>query len=244
MFCSGLAGDLSRPVHLLPVRSTSNRPTSNECTYLSLRFLLWSHYTAFLVKAPAISLTPVRAAIILFCLWHMAAVALYALPDGARDPLTQHLRFRLQPLIRPYILLFSQWQQWNIFSPDPLRRVTTYTVEIDRGEQWHTLTAITPEAVPWLRHSDTFKLIDRLLSGPASTIPAIDHFLRMHCTQHGLPPGTHLRLVYHTAVLPLPANVLAPAQWRALRQQLMPMDGSEILCGWPGAGIGRSFPSS
>lgn len=68
-----------------------------------------------------------QALIVAFCLWHMTGVALYVIPGSMRahSPLIGAVR----SLTDPYVLMTSQWQQWNIFSPDPLRRVSTFRVE-------------------------------------------------------------------------------------------------------------------
>lgn len=187
------------------------------------------------------SLTLPRAAIILFCLWQIAAVGAYALPDAAKDPLAVWLRGNVQPIVRPYILLTSQWQQWNIFSPDPLQRVTTYSVEVDHGDAWGTLQTWSPQTVSALQHAHIFKMLGRLLEGTSPTLPLIEHFLRVQCDDFNLPPGTHLRLAYQNGVLPRPMHVFSVRSWVAVRAPLHTIPGSEILCGWPGIGIPRTF---
>src|SRR5687768_11713294 len=83
-----------------------------------------------------------RSAIISFVLWHMFAVVVYALPHDADDRLNTWIRSELKPIVRPYILLTSQWQQWNLFSPDPLRRVTAYDIQRNDREGWTTIKVI------------------------------------------------------------------------------------------------------
>ncbi len=68
-----------------------------------------------------------QALIVAFCLWHMTAVALYVVPGALKtrwSPIGE-----IRSLTDPYVLMTSQWQQWNIFSPNPLRRVSTFRVE-------------------------------------------------------------------------------------------------------------------
>lgn len=194
------------------------------------------------MKAHGTTLSPTRAAIILFCLWHMAAIALYALPDAARDPLTVSLRTTLQPIIRPYVLLFSQWQQWNLFSPDPLRRIVTYRVEIDRGDRWEPIRTIEPGVYSTFRHASEFKFLGRLLEGARTTFPLVARFLERQCGELDLATGSHVRLTYLVSVLPLSRESLSVEQWGHLSVPVEIIPGSETLCGWPAhAGTYRPF---
>lgn len=189
---------------------------------------------------PVLSLSQVF--IIAFCLFHIAAVAVYSLPDAARDSVTNALR-TLQPYVRPYILLTSQWQQWNLFSPDPLRRTVTYAVEREQQGMWAEIAVFDPRSVSIFRHATEFKFLGRLLEGGKDQLPLIEHFLRAQCDAHLLPSGTHLRLVYRHAMIPVPGRALTPGEWAGLSLPVESFVGSEILCGWPtSTSLLRTFP--
>ncbi len=174
----------------------------------------------------------------------MAAVGLYALPTEARDPMTMWAKQTLQPIVQPYILLTSQWQQWNLFSPDPLQRVVTYGIDLDRDGRWERIRSFTPGMESTFRHAAQFKLFGRLLEGNANTLPLVDRFLQLQCVEYHLAAGSRIRLVYHWYILPHPPRALSIAEWSQLHPQPMTFIGSEILCGWPsGTGIYRAFSS-
>ncbi len=188
---------------------------------------------------PILSLS--QTLIIVFCLWHLAAVAIYSLPDAANDGFSKGVR-SLQPVVRPYILLTSQWQQWNLFSPDPLRRTVTYVVEREEQSGWTQLESFDPTDASFFRHATEFKFLGRLLEG-SGQLPLVEHFLRQQCDTHLLPSGTHLRLVYLHSMLPIPRRSLTPGEWANLPLPVTAFAGSEILCGWPpSSGLLRAFP--
>lgn len=179
-----------------------------------------------------------------FCVWHMAAVALYALPAVARDPLTLSLRRTLLPIVRPYVLLTSQWQQWDLFSPDPLGRVTTYAVDAERDGAWQRIETITPSTYSVFRHGTQFKLLMRLLEDYAAQSLLTERFLQSTCTQHALAPGTRVRLAYLWYLLPMTDLPLSLGAWERFAPAVNTFTGSEVLCGWPlGSGIFRPFSS-
>ena len=171
-----------------------------------------------------------RLTLIAFCLWHMTAVALYALPSDAKDPLTAQLRASISPLTRPYVLLFSQWQQWNMFAPDPLTTITEYGIEKKDGGQWTELARLQLGSFPWWRHTAQFKLLDRLLNRTDSLKPLREHFLASFCTEEDLPSGTTLLLTYYTATLPEEDHVESVSFWEAWKPQWHSSPDVTIVC--------------
>lgn len=190
------------------------------------------------------SLSPLRSAIIIFCLWHMAAVGVYAIPTDATGAIPGWLRANVQPHVYPYILMTSQWQQWNLFSPDPLRRVMVYAVEADRGGTWEPVVTLGPGAFSTWRHAAELKYLGRLLEGGENQLPLVERFLHVQCREYRLRPGTHLRLVYHWYVIPWLENPLSVSAWQNVVPNWSSSIGSEILCGWPvGTGVLRPLSS-
>lgn len=91
----------------------------------------------------------------LFCAWHMLAVSLYLMPE------TDATR-ALKNLTSPYVLLLSQWQQWNIFSPDPLRTSTAYRIEIKKDGKWEAVQVIDYAHLHWYERAKELKVLERL----------------------------------------------------------------------------------
>ena len=189
---------------------------------------------------PVLSLS--QTFIIVFCLFHMIAVAVYSLPDAARDEVTYALR-RLGPVIRPYMLLTSQWQQWNLFSPDPLQRSVTYRIEKEDKKGWSAVTTVDPRTASVFRRAAEFKVLNRLLEGGKPQLPLVANFLQQECTSHALPAGTHVRIVYVSTMIPVPRHPLSFTDWHNLYAPEKEFIGSETLCGWPlESSLLRAFP--
>ena len=114
-----------------------------------------------------------------FFVLHVTAIGLYAIPMNTQDTTAKFLRDTvLQPFI-PYILSTSQWQQWNLFSPDPLRRVTRYYIQQKtEDDRWATLASFTPETYSLWRHANHFKLFIDMLEVDQDTYraPIAAHF--------------------------------------------------------------------
>ena len=145
-----------------------------------------------------------HALVIAFCLWHMLAIGIYAMPWNARDAISPKIRSTMNRVLAPYTLSFSQWQQWDLFSPDPLRRVSWYRVDratADGG--WESVARIGPDAYPWWRHGTYAKLLLNLFEQDTDLYrPAIANLAVQHvCTDHQLEPGTELRLTYEGYVV-------------------------------------------
>lgn len=161
------------------------------------------------------SRTIARTAIILFCLWHMTAVAAYSVSESwGVAPLTA-IRKVAYPFVRGYMFMTSQWQQWNLFSPDPLRRVSRYRV------QWWKNGELQEE--PWLdeglsyhRKAHLTKTLRRLEEQGHNT-PMLLRFLAIGCRERQLPPGTMIRLERAYYILPQPKKPLRIAEWRTYK---------------------------
>ncbi len=121
--------------------------------------------------------------IVLFCLWHMAAMGAYAVPDPAEDPVSMWIRERVQPWVRPYAYALSQWQQWNLFSPDPMRRETEYVIQAvtaTGSERPRTITDLGPRMLPWWRSNDEMTSIRKIEDYENSAV-FLEHYLSSYC---------------------------------------------------------------
>ena len=154
-----------------------------------------------------------------FFVWHATALALFSIPLETQDPLARLLRDHALKPFQSYVLLTSQWQQWNLFSPDPLRRVSRYTLEYQTPQgSWEVLEEITPSTYPWWRMSTHSKLWISMLEGDQPTYhkDVVHHYLGMRCAAHRLPPGTLVRMNYHQYFVQIAETALAataPSPW-------------------------------
>ncbi len=145
--------------------------------------------------------------IVLFCLWHMAAVSLYSLSfidlpsiNAADRPIWR--------IFRPYLLATSQWQQWNMFAPDPLRRVTDF--RFSKLESDNTWIALDPYAFS----ADYELKLMRRMEDDALLIPARHLLLTQVCEAYSLPMGTVVRLEKVVRLLPYTQPRFGRAFWK------------------------------
>ncbi len=135
-----------------------------------------------------------KACISAFCLWHMAAVGLYLLPDNLPWPTPT-----LKNITKPYMLFFSQWQEWGMFSPNPLRVVPQYSVELDELNSHEVLLRLFPEHLPWWRRAKELKILEHQnmwdVFGPL--------YLHSLCLELPNAANHQIRLVRNSYVLPL-----------------------------------------
>lgn len=142
--------------------------------------------------------------IVLFCLWQMFAVAVYAIPREAMDNFSIAMRTLLIPVVTPYMLATSQWQLWNLFSPDPLRRVDYERIEAFRHGAWFPVATISPNDYSIWRHATYSKLFANVFNEfDKSLSPAQIRLMQLlACKPYDLPAGTMIRLVYEYYVIP------------------------------------------
>lgn len=131
---------------------------------------------------------------IAFCLWHMTAVAAYLLP-----PDKDALYGNIQQLTVPYVRLLSQWQKWDIFSPNPLRRNSVYRIERDAGDRWETAMILDFEHLRWYERSKELKVLGRLQDSWSVLLP---NYLLSLCPRIPDVQGTEVRLVVDRTILP------------------------------------------
>jgi hypothetical protein len=144
----------------------------------------------------------------------MTAVAAYSIStDWKIAPLT-YVRNTTVPRVRGYLLTTSQWQQWNLFSPDPLRRVSRYRVQAKKGNGEWQEAAWLDEGLSYHRKANITKTLRRLEEqGHNSAI--LLRFLSIACKERELPPGMLIRVQRSYYVLPNPPRPLRLAEWRA-----------------------------
>lgn len=172
--------------------------------------------------------------ITLFFFWHAVSIALYAIPSLAGDPLSNFLRLQAVPIVRSYILWTSQWQQWNLFAPDPLRRVTHYHLQrLDLvSDAWIDVAIFRPGSFLWWKHATRFKILDRIfdLEERDRKIPLQKHFLQKMCREFNLPPLTSIRILFRYYVIPQTPKLTSFSWWRTWQPTWFPIEGTSLSC--------------
>lgn len=154
-----------------------------------------------------------QCCIVIFCLWHMFAVLVFAIPRESRDSFSMNVRAVLLPVVTPYMYTTSQWQLWNVFAPDPLQRITLYRVEEQTADGWSVVDTIKPGSYAWWRHANYFKYTENVLG--SSNEGAQAQFLIQECTQRNIAPHTLLRLSQYSSTIPTPPHPGSMAFWNA-----------------------------
>lgn len=128
------------------------------------------------------------------CLWHMFAIAVYLLPTNIEGTLGS-----MRQKSAPYVLSLSQWQKWDIFSPNPLRRNSVYRIERNAGDRWETAMILDFHHLPWHQRAKELKVLGRLQDSWKALLP---DYLMSLCSRIPGGPGTDVRLLVATTVLP------------------------------------------
>ncbi|MBI3336239.1 hypothetical protein HYZ98_01585 [Candidatus Peregrinibacteria bacterium] len=172
--------------------------------------------------------------ITLFFFWHAGAVAIYAIPSIVSDPVSVFLRSHASSIVRPYVLLTSQWQQWNLFAPDPLRRVTHYHFQrLDPvRDVWVDIAVFRPGAFLWWKHATRFKILDRVfdLDERDRKTPLQKHFLEKMCREFNLPSSTSVRMLHRYYVIPHIPELTSFSWWRTWQPAWSFMEGTSLSC--------------
>lgn len=172
-----------------------------------------------------------RLVLVLVLIWHMFAVAIYSIPRDAKDVFATWTRIDLLPTVTPYMYATSQWQLWNIFAPDPLRRVTSYRIEIQKNGVWEPLITIGPDSYSIFRHATRMKLMGNMLDEFSNNRAAIaGRFLTLLCSEHNVPSGTSIRLTYDFYVLPYLTQPQTAEWWSNWQPQYNSNIGFTTTC--------------
>lgn len=159
-----------------------------------------------------------------FCLWHMVAIAAYLIPGNATFPVLSYwlpgianlpwMHGVINPIKQatsPYVLITSQWQIWDIFSPNPLRRVSMHRIDARMPDgRWETVRQLDPLSIPWPIRVKELKILGRLEEdGWRNAVPT---YLAAHCSMEHLS-AMDIRLHVVRYVIPLPAEARAGGGW-------------------------------
>jgi hypothetical protein len=143
-----------------------------------------------------------RPLLILFLLWHMAAVAAWSVPEVASDPVARFVRATVTPLVRPYILLTSQWQQWNLLAPDPPSTTFALLLIVTEGKSVRRIAFPPAELNRFTRWNER-NVLGNILDDGQGNQPLLESYLRSLCGALWLKPAARLRLLVrsHATVL-------------------------------------------
>ena len=170
-----------------------------------------------------------RAFVITFCLWHMVAIVVYGWPGVGPEFMNQTAN-SIKPHIRPYMLVTSQWQKWNLFAPDPLRRVTEYILEVQQGDYWTARSALRPGKVSWWRRAHELKLARRLEQADE---PMQERYVHLLCWEQGIEPGTNVRFLRRYHVIPSSLVPRSIAWWKSFQPTWKTKTMIETTCPSP-----------
>lgn len=154
----------------------------------------------------------IKVCIALFCIWHMSAIFIYSLFNVDEVPVLAWAESK-RPYIRPYILITSQWQRWNLFSPDPLRRVIELDIEILYNNEWQRLMTIDEDAVSWWQRAPELKTIRRMEDDNMQ--PLQERYLHDICKRKSLAEGTVIRMTKQWFIIPKHEKTLSAEWWNA-----------------------------
>lgn len=144
-----------------------------------------------------------KTGIALFCLWHMIGVGVFSLPVDSKNVVKEWMFAHVAPITRPYMLITSQWQQWNLFAPNPLRRIVFYRIERENIDgEWAYVDSINQTSfTPW-RHSVRFKLYSQVLEEDTSRPELAEQAAQVLCDEYGMEDGTHIRIWHELTIIP------------------------------------------
>lgn len=171
-----------------------------------------------------------KVAIAVFCLWHMAAIGIYSLVNVQDIPVLSWLD-RHRDIVSPYVLSTSQWQRWNLFSPDPLRRVIALDIQRMNNGQWHTYKTVDEHHVGWWQRAPELKIIRRMED--ENMQPLQTQYLTDICRREFLPRGTRLRMVKRWFIIPKNDTTQTGTWWHAWEPEWFDMQMTETVCPSP-----------
>lgn len=144
-----------------------------------------------------------KAGVAMFFFWHAGVIAIGTIPQHDAGAVSTALLTHAVPVVQPYLLLTSQWQNWDLFSPDPMRRMSRYRIEARvKGEpQWRILKTIEP-ASDRLWRSDEFAFWQRLEDGGPGTEELWRRTAQSLCEPLGLSDDSLIAIVVEYTILP------------------------------------------
>ena len=133
----------------------------------------------------------IKVAIALFVVFHISSTFMYSLYHVEGVPVLEWL-YNKRTHIRPYILATSQWQRWNLFSPDPLRRVIEMDFDQKIDGRWVSVFTLNQHNVTWWQRAPELKIMRRMED--EKMLPLQERYMFDFCRRHRIPEGTQMRI--------------------------------------------------
>lgn len=166
-----------------------------------------------------------------FVIWHAFSVAIYTIPRESKDAFSIKIREKLIPIVAPYMFTTSQWQLWNLFAPDPLRRVTFYKLEIMRNGEWIEHELIQPGSYSVWRHATRFKMMGNTFDEFSENVMDLSiRYLQRTCEKNNMPDGTPIRMRYIVYVIPKNERPMPLSWWKQWSPKIETQDGPSTTC--------------
>ncbi len=143
--------------------------------------------------------------------WFFQKYGFCSSADVAYEP-KQWITGTLRQLTRPYIMITSQWQQWNMFAPDPLRRVSGLEFEVQRAGEWQPYLLLNADTIQWWRRAHFLKIARRMTEEDRNE-PLSARLTQLTCTNFQLPPGTPVRVKENYYVIPYDKIIMSTEWW-------------------------------
>lgn len=153
-----------------------------------------------------------KVIIALFVVFHISATFMYSLYHVEGVPVLEWL-FEKRSYIRPYVLATSQWQRWNLFSPDPLRRVIEMEFDQKIDGNWVNVFTLNEHNVTWFQRAPELKIMRRMEE--ENMRPLQEQYMFDFCRRHRIPGGTEMRLRKRWHVIPRHDTTQSEEWWNA-----------------------------
>ncbi len=147
----------------------------------------------------------------------MAAVGIFSIQRVNRSGILPWLRIP-DRYLSPYILMTSQFQSWDMFSPDPTRRLKEIRIETMQNGTWSLSRLVDGKHLGSFKRAPELKYLDMIQAYP-SLKPLEEPYIQDVCRSDHLKPGTPIRMRIRRAVLPMPEDRNSIDAWRQWRPE-------------------------
>lgn len=141
----------------------------------------------------------------------MAAIFIYSLYNVQDYPVLAWLDSK-RSHIRPYALTTSQWQRWNLFSPDPLRRVIEMDFHIYVEGEWLLVKTLSENHVGFWQRAPELKTMRRMEDKQLR--PLRKRYADVFCIEERIPEETPIRITKRWHVIPKHDITQSTEWWR------------------------------
>lgn len=152
-----------------------------------------------------------KVCIALFVVWHITAIGIYSLYHVDEQPVLKWLDSK-RSIVRPYVLATSQWQRWNLFSPDPLRRVIEMTISKQRADgSWEEVLVLNEDNVGFWQRASELKIMRRMEDESKEKLQ--ERYVHDLCVRQGIPVGTQMHMTKRWFVIPKHEEMHSEEWW-------------------------------